>query len=87
MMHPRTGAIVWLSDVKSSRGLEKYGSLHYVSRKMRYAVLYMDADRFDDISRTLTRLPYVKRVERSLRHEIRTEYSKDAADKTRFYTY
>jgi uncharacterized protein YlbG (UPF0298 family) len=86
-MNERTGIIVWVNDIKAARGLDKYGSLHYISRKMRYAVIYVDAGRYEDISKNLLRLPYVKQVERSLRNEIRTEYSSNMPDKTRFYTY
>ena len=87
MFNERTGVIVWLNDVKQAKGLEKYGNVHYISKKMRYAVIYIDADRYDDTAKNLTRLPYVKQVERSLRGEIRTEYNSNVQDKTRFYTY
>lgn len=86
-MHERTGLIVWVSDARAARGLDKYGFLHYISRKMRYAVLYVDARRCEEITANLKRLPYVKRIERSLRGEIRTEYNVNVPDKTRFYTY
>lgn len=86
MFAKRTGFIIWLNDVKSSRALEKYGTLHYTSKKMQYAVLYVNEDRADDIRENLQRLPYVKRVELSHRNEIKTEYSKDIPDKTRFYS-
>jgi len=86
-MNERTGIIVWVSDTKAARGLEKYGSLYYISRRMRYAVLYVDTRRYEDVVANLMRLPYVKRVEKSLRGEIRTEYNTNVPDKTRFYTY
>lgn len=86
-MKERTGIIVWVSDTRAARGLDKYGTLHYISRKMRYAVLYVDAKRYDEVAAQLMRLPYVKRVERSLRGEIRTEYDTQVPDKTRFYSY
>lgn len=87
MIQERTGMIVWVNDVKQAKGLEKYGTVHYISKKMRYAVLYVDADRYDDTKKNLSKLPYVKQVELSLRNEIKTEYSKTMPDKTRFYTF
>lgn len=81
----RTGFIVWYNDWKAARGLEKYGSLHYLSRKMHYAVLYVNADSAEETMRNLQRLPYVKKIERSYRNEIKTEYERNVPDKTRFY--
>ena len=87
MFTERKGYIVWLNDVKPARNLEKYGSLHYISRKMHYAVLYVNADRAEETIKNIQRLPYVKRVERSYRSEIPTEYNSNVPDKTRFYSY
>jgi uncharacterized protein YlbG (UPF0298 family) len=85
MFAERVGYIVWFSDLKAAKGLEKYGSLHYLSRKMHYAVLYMNADSAEEAVMNLQRLPYVRKIERSYRGEIKTEYEKNVPDQTRFY--
>ena len=87
MIAERAGLIIWLNDIRPAKKLEKFGSLHYVSRKMNYAVLYLNANRIEETIRAIQRLPYVKKVERSLRSEIRTEYNSNIPDKTRFYSY
>lgn len=87
MFHERAGLIVWVTDVKQAKGLEKYGTVHYISKKMRYVVMYVHAERYDETAKNLSKLPYVKQVERSMRNEIKTEYSTNIPDKTRFYTY
>lgn len=81
----RTGYIVWVSDLKAARNLDKYGTVHYMSRKMHYVVMYMNADKAEDTVRNIGRLPYVKKIERSYRNEIKTEYEKEIPDKTRYY--
>ena len=86
MIAERTGLIIWLSDPKSYKSLEKYGSLHYFSKKMNYAVLYVNKEHAEDVVANLTRLPFVKSVELSYRHEIKTEYSKNTPDKTRAFS-
>lgn len=86
MLPDRTGFIVWVSDLKAARALERFGSVHYMSRKLHYVVLYMNADRAEEAVKQMTRLAYVRKVERSYRGEIKTEYSKDNEDKTRFYS-
>lgn len=77
MFAERTGYIIWVSDIKAARNLEKYGNVHYISRRMHYVVIYMNADRAEDTVKNIRRLSYVRKVERSFRNEIRTEYNDD----------
>lgn len=85
MLAERTGFIIWVSDVKAARNLEKYGSVHYISRRMQYVVMYVNADRADDTMKNIRRLSYVRKIERSYRNEIKNEYSSNVPDKTRFF--
>lgn len=86
MIKERTGLIIWISDTKVVRHLERFGNIHYTSKKMHYVVLYTDADLIEQTTKQLLRHPHVKKIERSYRNEIRTEYSNTIPDKTRFYT-
>lgn len=85
MFAERTGYIIWVTDVKAARNLEKYGTVHYISRRMHYVVMYVNADRAEETAKNIRRLSYVREIERSYRNEIKTEYTKDVPDKTRFY--
>ncbi len=87
MIQERTGLIIWLQDLRQVKNLEKYGLLHYVSKKLNYAVLYIHSDRANEVSAQIQKLPFVKKVERSYRGEIPTEYNSNIPDKTRFYSY
>jgi uncharacterized protein YlbG (UPF0298 family) len=71
MFAERIGYIVWFNDWKAARGLDKYGTLHYLSRKMHYAVLYVNAENAEEAVVNLERLSYVRKIERSYRGEIR----------------
>jgi len=86
MLPERTGFIVWVSDLKAAKTLERFGSIHYMSRKMHYVVIYMNADRAEETAKQMAKLGFVRKVERSYRNEIKTEYSKDSEDKTRAYS-
>ncbi|WP_040948577.1 YlbG family protein [Gorillibacterium massiliense] len=86
MFTERSGLIVWLNDSKPARNLEKYGTVHYISKRMNYVAMYVHTDRLEDTIRNIQRLPYVKKVENSYRKEIKTEYDKNIPDKTRFYS-
>jgi uncharacterized protein YlbG (UPF0298 family) len=87
LISERTGLIIWLQDTKQAKNLDKYGVIYYISRQMNYVVLYVNADRAEDTMKIIQRLPYVKKVERSYRGEIPTEYTSNTPDKTRFYSF
>lgn len=86
MLLERTGFIVWVSDLKAAKGLERFGTIHYMSRKLHYVVLYMNSDKVDENLKQLHRLSFIRKIERSYRTEIKKEYSKDIEDKTRTYS-
>lgn len=86
MFIERCGLIIWLKDAKPIRQLHRFGSLHYVSRRMQYAVLYVNEEEVEQTAQKLEELHFVKSVERSHRKEIPTEYSKEIPDKTRSYS-
>ncbi|MDQ0339191.1 uncharacterized protein YlbG (UPF0298 family) [Caldalkalibacillus uzonensis] len=82
----KRGLAVWLNQVKMARHLRKFGNVHYVSRRMRYVILYVDENKVQDMIAKLNRLNYVKRVEPSHRHELRLEFQ-SKADKAEEYDY
>lgn len=86
MFNDRAGLIIWVSDLKNVKHFERYGNIHYVSKKMFYVVLYTDASQAEQTMKQLQKMPYVKKIEKSHRHEIRTEYSTNIPDKTQIYT-
>lgn len=87
MFTDRSGLIIWFSDLKAAgKQLERYGSVHFISKRMHYAAMYVHASKLDETMKQLQKLPFVKKVERSYRNEIKTEYSSNMPDKTRFYT-
>ncbi len=86
MFPERTGLIVWVNDLKSIKHLEKFGSVHYISKRMHYVVIYMNAEKAEEATKAIQKYPFVKKVERSMRSEIRTEYSSNVPDKTKLYT-
>lgn len=67
MITPRAGWIVWLDSLGFARQLEKYGHVHYVSKRMHYAVLYVNEEEAVAVRTKLLRLPFVQKVEPSYR--------------------
>jgi uncharacterized protein YlbG (UPF0298 family) len=85
MEQQRIGFIVWVTDTKAARNLERFGNVHYISKKLKYVVIYMDRDKSAQLLERMTKLPYIKKVEPSLRHEIPTEFS-SSKDKAKAFS-
>lgn len=77
----RQALIVWMYSNKKVKQLQKYGFVYYVSRKMKYAVLYTDVSEADHIQKNLEKLHFVRRVDVSPRQAMSTDYA------TAFDTY
>ncbi len=87
MFKQRQGLIVWLNNLKKARQLRKYGNVHYVSKRLKYAVLYCDQEESKYIMEKLQRLPYVKKVELSYRPFLRTDFDRSKPEKHEEYDY
>lgn len=83
----RFGLAVWVKNTKAARQLRRYGNVHYVSRRLNYVIVYVNADEVDEIMARIQRLDFVTRIERSHRHEIPTEYHNSKPDKAKEYDY
>lgn len=70
----RIGVIVWLYTPKYVNKLKQYGLLHYVSRKLKYAVLYIDDSNLENVSNKLKKLHFVRNVEISHSSDLSYEY-------------
>lgn len=69
-MTARRALIVYVYNLKHLRILKRYGLIQYVSRRMKYVVLYMDADREKETREKVEKLHFVREVIPSYRAEI-----------------
>lgn len=83
----RLGLAVWVKNPRVAKHLRKFGTIHYISRRLNYVSMYVDADQLDQTIRTMERLHFVTKVERSYRHEIPTEYNSAKPDKQKEFDY
>ncbi|EST13157.1 YlbG family protein [Sporolactobacillus laevolacticus] len=75
-LQKRDGLIVWLYNTKYLRVLRRYGYVHYISKRMKYAILYCDHEQTEGMISQLSKLKFVKAVDRSHLQEIPTTYEK-----------
>ncbi|TCP64930.1 YlbG family protein [Baia soyae] len=75
-MVERLGLVVWVKDLKSAKSLSRMGNIHYISKRFKYVILYIDRKSADQWIKRIERLPYVVRVERSYRSSISLDFGK-----------
>jgi len=87
MRTKRQGLIVWFQHMKNIKQIKRYGHLLYTSKKMKYAVLYVDQTEIEKIEHRLTKLSFVLKVERSYKPFIRTDFENTKPDEAKQYDY
>lgn len=66
----RVGLVVWLYTTKYVNKLKKYGLVHYVSRNMNYAIIYIDRQDRETLTEVIGKLHFVRKVENSYQSEL-----------------
>ena len=67
--------------------LRRFGNIHYVSKKMKYVVLYTN---MEDVEATVDKLKtysFIKKVVVSQKPFIKTDYENSKPDKAKEYDY
>ena len=87
MLVARQGIIVYLHTLKQVKMLRRFGNIHYVSKKLKYVDLYTNMDDAEAIVEKLNSYSFVKKVERSYKPFIKTDYENSKPDKAKEYDY
>jgi len=83
----RQGLVVWFQHMKNLRQIKRHGHLVYASKKMRYAVLYVDQEEIGEVEVRLQKLSFVSRTERSEKPFVNTTFENALPDKAKQYDY
>ncbi|AOV08368.1 YlbG family protein [Sporosarcina ureilytica] len=86
-MISRQGIIIYLHNLRQAKSLRKYGHVHYISRKMKYVVLYCNQEDVETVMKKVRQLSSVKRVVPSYRPFLKTTYENAKPDKAKEYDY
>ena len=86
-MNERQGLIIYVHQLKHAKSLRKFGHVHYISRKLKYVVIYCNRDELEMIKTKIQRLPFVKDVVESYRPMLKTEFENARPDKAKEYDY
>lgn len=80
----RRGIIVWVYSLKQLKTLKRYGLIHYVSRKMKYVVLYVNEETVETTLDKLASLHFVRQVEQSYRPDIAMNFAERIGTKAAY---
>ncbi|GIO26044.1 YlbG family protein [Ornithinibacillus bavariensis] len=83
----RQGLIVWFQHTKNIKQLKRLGHILYTSKRMKYAVMYVEQDEIEEIEKKLLKYPFISKVDRSYKPFVRTEYENAKPDKAKQYDY
>ncbi|KAF6604431.1 MULTISPECIES: YlbG family protein [unclassified Bacillus (in: firmicutes)] len=86
MENKRQGIIVYLHSLKHSKMLRKFGNVHYVSKRLKYVVLYCDMNLIEKTMEKISSYSYVKKVEPSYKPFLKLEFE-SKLDKAKEYDY
>lgn len=73
MENKRQGMIVYLHSLKQSKMLRKFGNVHYVSKRLKYVVLYCDMNQLERTMDKISSYSFVKKVEPSYKPFLKLE--------------
>jgi uncharacterized protein YlbG (UPF0298 family) len=86
MREKRQGLVVWLHSIKHAKSLRKFGNVHYVSKRLKYVILYCDADDLPRITEKLESFSFIKKIEPSYKPFLKLEFE-TKQDKAKEYDY
>ncbi|MEI3606744.1 DUF2129 domain-containing protein [Pseudogracilibacillus sp. SE30717A] len=83
----RQGVIVWFQHRRNIKHIKRFGNVIYVSKKMRYTVVYVNQSEIEEKEDELLKLPFVSKVERSYKPYLKTDFENARPDKAKLYDY
>ncbi|RFU71152.1 DUF2129 domain-containing protein [Peribacillus saganii] len=83
----RQGIIIYLHSLKQAKMLRRFGNIHYVSKKLKYAVLYTNMEDVETVSEKLRNYSFVKKIELSYKPYLKMEFENSKPDKAKEYDY
>lgn len=87
MQQKRQGLIVWYQHKKNIKKIMRFGHVLYTSKKLKYAVLYVNQEDIAEVKERLLRLPFISRVDESEKPFIKVDYEKLEAEVMKQYDY
>ena len=73
----RQEIIIWLTNGRLCKKLRRFGTIIYVSFKMKYVIMYVNSAQAKEKIAQIAQLDFVKDVKLSPRQDLKTDYSEE----------
>lgn len=73
--------------MKNIKQLKRYGNLIFASKRLKYAVIYVNQDELEKVEEKILKHSFVSKLERSYKPFVRTDYENAKPDKAKQYDY
>ncbi|KAF1302759.1 YlbG family protein [Enterococcus saccharolyticus] len=83
-MQKRRGLVVWVYSLRQLKNLRRFGFVHYVSRRMKYVLMYVNEENVEESIEKITRLHFVRAVDPSHRPDIEMNFAEKIGTKAAF---
>jgi len=83
----RQGIIVWFQHRKNIKQIRRFGNLIYVSKKMRYAVLYVNQEEVEATIENMSKLSFISKIDVSHKPFLKTDFENALPDEAKIYDY
>lgn len=83
----RQGIIVWFQHRKNIKQIRRFGNLIYVSKRMRYAVLYVDQEEVEATIENMSKLSFISKIDLSYKPFLKTDFENALPDEAKIYDY
>lgn len=71
----RRGIIVWVYSFKQLKNLKRFGLVHYISRRMKYVLLYVNEEDVEETLEKIEKLHFVRNVDVSYRPDVEMNFA------------
>lgn len=75
MLQKRRLLVIWVYSLKPIKNLKKFGQLIYISRKMKYVLMYLNEEDVSEMEQKVRRLHFVRYTEYSYRPDVEMNFS------------
>lgn len=83
----RQALIVWYKHYRNVKHIKRLGHLIYASKKLKYAILYVNQDDMEKIEKQLQRYNFVKKIDYSYRPFIQSQFNRMKSEKEKESIY
>lgn len=81
----RRSLIVWVYSLRQLKALKRFGTITYVSKRMKYVIIYMNEADIEINEKKIKKLHFVRSIEPSYRPDVEVNISERIGTRAAFH--